>query len=432
MGECTARSTASQARIEANRSNARKSTGPVTEEGKNKVRLNAVKHGLRAVLPVLPGEDPEAIERCRRAWSEELAPRGPIAGNLLDAAVAAALGLERCRRHEAAALAEQAERAEAEEAAARTLDVEQWAQALPGRPGLARAGLAGSPEGASWVECRWERLAEQLERDGAWDAGFLVLALNLLGVRPHEVWEHSAAYRLARLALACRSWRGLEPAALAERLACLRPAGLSDEDFRARLAALMRNRPDAQLALSGLIGVVAHERAIWQEISATRQADMERRRARGADLAAVDVSAAGALRLRYMQMHQRALRHALEDLMSFGEPDAECHDPGPGPAWNEDDNEEAFHDDRDEDDEDDSDEDEPATDMDYGAIADPWRRREEAGLFEICQNEPISSVGAPIKANAGTGVVNGSTATGEGRGPAVRYAGDPRRARRRR
>jgi hypothetical protein len=56
----------SEKQAEANRRNALKSTGPKTPEGKNAVRLNALKHGLLSQEILLPGEDEEALN----AWCE--------------------------------------------------------------------------------------------------------------------------------------------------------------------------------------------------------------------------------------------------------------------------------------------------------------------------------------------------------------------------
>ena len=47
----------SEKKIEANRQNERKSTGPKSPEGKAAVRLNALKHGLLSQQVLLPGED---------------------------------------------------------------------------------------------------------------------------------------------------------------------------------------------------------------------------------------------------------------------------------------------------------------------------------------------------------------------------------------
>ena len=51
------------AQIKANRNNAKKSTGPRTEQGKARVAKNALKHGLLARDTVLPGEDAADFDR---------------------------------------------------------------------------------------------------------------------------------------------------------------------------------------------------------------------------------------------------------------------------------------------------------------------------------------------------------------------------------
>jgi hypothetical protein len=53
----------SQKQIQANRANARRSTGPKSPGGKERSKMNAVKHGLTAAQRVLiEGEDPDEFE----------------------------------------------------------------------------------------------------------------------------------------------------------------------------------------------------------------------------------------------------------------------------------------------------------------------------------------------------------------------------------
>ena len=49
----------SEIQAEANRRNALQSTGPKTGEGIEAARFNALRHGLRALQTVVPGEAPE-------------------------------------------------------------------------------------------------------------------------------------------------------------------------------------------------------------------------------------------------------------------------------------------------------------------------------------------------------------------------------------
>jgi hypothetical protein len=58
--------------IRANRRNAQKSTGPQSQEAKDRVRFNALVHGLRAESVIIPGEDQakfdQHLERLSAAW----------------------------------------------------------------------------------------------------------------------------------------------------------------------------------------------------------------------------------------------------------------------------------------------------------------------------------------------------------------------------
>jgi hypothetical protein len=54
-------SMSSQKQIAANRANATRSTGPTTDGGKSRSRMNAWKHGLTAEKVVIDGEDAQEL-----------------------------------------------------------------------------------------------------------------------------------------------------------------------------------------------------------------------------------------------------------------------------------------------------------------------------------------------------------------------------------
>src|SRR5215471_17226664 len=62
--------------VQANRDNAKKSTGPKTDAGKAVVSGNALKHGLLAEAALLPGEDEEAFTNLAGNLLAELQPLG--------------------------------------------------------------------------------------------------------------------------------------------------------------------------------------------------------------------------------------------------------------------------------------------------------------------------------------------------------------------
>jgi hypothetical protein len=109
----------SEKKAQANRQNALKSTGPKTPEGKDAVRLNAMKHGLLCQEVLLPGEDEEALRELSEHLWTELKPVGEMENLLVDRIIASHWRLRRLGRVEAGIFAweryeELAERAERE------------------------------------------------------------------------------------------------------------------------------------------------------------------------------------------------------------------------------------------------------------------------------------------------------------------------------
>jgi hypothetical protein len=96
-------------RLEANRRNAQKSTGPKTVNGKVASKLNALKHGLLAKTVVVHGhklkESTNEFKKLCHAFYLDFAPVGPMEETLVDQIVQAAWRLRRVRAAESGEIA---------------------------------------------------------------------------------------------------------------------------------------------------------------------------------------------------------------------------------------------------------------------------------------------------------------------------------------
>ena len=88
---------ATAAQIEANRRNARKSTGPRTPEGKSASAMNSIRHGLTAVK-IFPIEDQAEFDTLVEDYAARFQPATPDERQRVDTMIHADWNLRRYRR----------------------------------------------------------------------------------------------------------------------------------------------------------------------------------------------------------------------------------------------------------------------------------------------------------------------------------------------
>ena len=74
----------SRKQLDANRANAKRSTGPKSDAGKTRSRMNALKHGFSSQEIVLEGEDPDQFDALRAQLEAEFDPNSVIERELVD------------------------------------------------------------------------------------------------------------------------------------------------------------------------------------------------------------------------------------------------------------------------------------------------------------------------------------------------------------
>jgi hypothetical protein len=174
---------ASQRQIDSNRRNSERSTGPRSESGRSRSRLNATKHGLASRLPEIEaGFSPEFEDR-RAKWAAEQNPVGQADNFALDRAVAATFRIERCEREVDRICVVDRERAKLAWDEDRALEAANVAARLPRDPVVSSRKLQTSLAGVVLLINLWLGLVEILE-DGDWSESEESKALDLFGVDP--------------------------------------------------------------------------------------------------------------------------------------------------------------------------------------------------------------------------------------------------------
>jgi hypothetical protein len=210
----------SHAKLEANRRNAKKSTGPRSPEGKRRSALNAMKHGITARIPLLPDEDARAYNERMVDWNDTLKPANGVERLQVRRAVHCSWQLDRVQRAQAALLCarahnegddkrnrEQVEVTELalqllwssggtqsgeEEREDRSSDEEAVAPVGPTdfdasrHPAILICRLESSKLGCMWLLEQWSELASILESSGSWLAPARFKAMRLSGTYPGD------------------------------------------------------------------------------------------------------------------------------------------------------------------------------------------------------------------------------------------------------
>jgi hypothetical protein len=337
--------TISEAKLEANRKNARRSTGPQTAQGKDRSRRNAVKHGLRAESLLMLDEDPQELEDRKEAWRTCLAPRDLVELSIVDDAVEYSWMLDRARRAQVSRLATNIASAGIDQAireADRVLCLGQklfadnrapladyphsdvgsgysntrisYSELLddPEDPPRLVLHLQATAGGCQWMLDRWAELRSILEDGLNWQSVDKLKAVRLLGRQPLEAVDDR---NVLLIFIACQRMEGQPIDTIPE---IWKELGISEKK---RYAERLRGRgvdrlvpEDPAAALQLLFGLIDHATA---QIKV--KAEEHRRRAEIVDALAAecllfDDSPEGERLRRYELANGRAKARALNEL----------------------------------------------------------------------------------------------------------------------
>jgi hypothetical protein len=332
----------SQAKIDSNRRNSLRSTGPRTKAGRDKSRFNGLTHGLSAKVAVIPSESPHDYDERMTAVKKTLAPRNAVEALIVEQLVQASWVHDRAVRVQTAWLSEQIEdaaRKEQEEVIAlgkRLFTDSRGPDVLYGCDGFHHVGcrtsysgiiddendpdtivrsLEATVPGCHWLLDRWRELRALLEPGKCWQSHHKFRGVRLLGKQPLSAVDYR---EVAEIFVGCWAIDPARPSAYVEIKSELGP-----EEYRAYLKRVrghwtdMMNAGDSGEARRILVSIV--ERAIAQVMVklVLAQERAKRDAQRIADSLSFDHTHEGELMRRYELGAHRKFGRSLNDYLKI-------------------------------------------------------------------------------------------------------------------
>ena len=314
---------ASTAQIEANRRNAMRSTGPKSDSAKERVKTNAIKHGLYAlsIVPVSSQPDPAQEQQWIQRWERTVQPQNDIECNLVRQGARLSLEIELGKRQEMELL-EAWRHAQFREISRRLLYIVAAEDVKVSRmppwaddPGRFVSQLEVSAEGCHWLLERREEYRNLLDVQKMWQTPEILRFIRLQG---KDVIESTYDQELNAIFLALDV---LEPDLAKTQWGHFqRDKPMTDPAFNHRLRwGEVADRPaDPDAARALLTGIVNQQVARLQVLLAANEAREAAGDTDWAPCAGLDCSAAFERLRRAQSARHRELMKTIAELRKMG------------------------------------------------------------------------------------------------------------------
>jgi hypothetical protein len=170
----------SERKLEANRANASRSTGPRTAEGKARSRRNGLRHGLAAEV-LVRDEDRLGYEKTLARWEREAGPDNVVEEHLIRRAAVGSVICDRLDEAREDCRVDSAREADRRWEEKQKHRARRRAQDLAKDPGNIVGDLEATASGCEWLIRQWNSLDDGLSIGKPWDQRTLCRAQMLLG-----------------------------------------------------------------------------------------------------------------------------------------------------------------------------------------------------------------------------------------------------------